>query len=89
MTLLAILAIILAFVFIGIFSDGSSESKNEFRNCGDEHNHKSVSTKTRKANRYNADSFEEDSSIYDCDGIEHIIDDDRNCEDCDDYHDGY
>lgn len=89
MTLLAILAIILAFIFIGIFSDGSSESKNEFRNHGDYCYYKFVPPKTQKSNRYSADSFEEDSSIYDCDGIEYIIDDDRYCEDCDDYHDDY
>ena len=89
MTLLAIFAIILAFILIGIFSDGSSERKNEFRNYDATHNHKSVLSKTQKSNRYNTDSFEEDSSVYDSNGIEHIIDDDRYCEDCDNYHDDY
>ena len=79
----------MAFILIGIFSDGSTENKNEFRNYGADYNHKSVSLKAKKSNRHNTDSFEEDSSIYDSDGIEHIIDDDRYCEDCDDYHDDY
>lgn len=89
MTLLAILAIVLAFILIEIFSDGSSESKNEFGNYGTDHNYKSVLPKTQKSNQYDTDSFEEDSGVYDSDGIEHIIDDDRYCEDCDDYHDDY
>ncbi|MBQ7965935.1 MAG: hypothetical protein IJ331_07640 [Ruminococcus sp.] len=34
-------------------------------------------------------SFEESGSVYDHHGVEHIVDDDYYCEDCDDYHDDY
>ena len=39
-----------------------------------------------KQNHY---QFEEDDSFFDHNGDEHIIDEDRYCEDCDDYHDDY
>ena len=39
----------------------------------------------RKAIR--SDEEWEDHSFFDRDGIEHILDDDNFCEDCDDYHD--
>ncbi len=53
MTLIAILTIIMAFILIGIFSDGSTENKNEFRIYGADYNHKSVSLKAKKSNRHN------------------------------------
>lgn len=35
------------------------------------------------------DSFEEDGSVFDHHGHEHIVDEDMYCEDCDDYHDDW
>ena len=47
------------------------------------------STKSKTKKKKSHYDFEEDDSFYDRDGIEHIVDDDRYCEDCDDYHDHY
>lgn len=42
---------------------------------------------SRKSNSW--DSFEEDSSVFDHHGNEHIVDEDMYCDDCDDYHDDW
>lgn len=61
-------------------SSGSSSRGSSGRNA---------SSFARNIHRKNSadDSFEEADSFYDRDGNEHIVDDDRYCEDCDDYHD--
>jgi len=57
---------------------------------GDSDNrHSGYDPHPRKKSIFDDDEFEEDDSFFDHNGDEHIIDEDRYCEDCDDYHDDF
>ena len=87
---MGVLAIIGIIILMALFSDspsgssGTSYLRGGFSSGGSNNKFKSSFTK-----RNHREHFEEDDSFYDREGFEHIIDEDRYCEDCDDYHDDY
>lgn len=87
---MGILVIFGIIILAALFSDSPSGSGGDFNDSGgfgsssSNNNYKSSASK-----RGSCEQFEEDDSFYDRDGFEHIIDEDRYCEDCDDYHDDY
>lgn len=87
---MGILAIIGIIVLAALFSDSPSGSGGSFHDSGGfSSGGSNNSFKGFSSKRSNCEHFEEDDSFYDRDGFEHIIDEDRYCEDCDDYHDDY
>lgn len=54
---------------------------------GDNANDTTSFSAPKKTNTWG--SFEEDGSVFDRFGNEHIVDEDLYCEDCDDYHDDW
>ena len=68
--------LILAFIFFLIFCSPSSKS------CGSSHSKNSHSSKKGRDG-----SFDPYDTFYLEDGLEHEMDDDGYCEECDDYHD--
>lgn len=87
MGILVILGII---ILAALFSDSPSGNGDGFYDSGGFSSGSSNNNfKTSSSKRSSSEHFEEDDSFYDRDGFEHIIDEDRYCEDCDDYHDDF
>ena len=87
MGLLVILGIIILVAWLSDSPSASGSGYNDsggFNSSSTNNNFKNTSSPRR-----GSEHFEENDSFYDRDGFEHIIDEDRYCEECDDYHDDY
>lgn len=82
---------IIAFIIVLLVFFGNSESSHYISDDTDyfvpDLRNSNTHTSWTNNTKTNGCVFEEDDSVFDCHGNEHIIDDDRYCEDCEDYHD--